>query len=336
MWTKLKRAIQLLSCAWFAFSAGAQPSIPATSLPALVGEYSLSYVRTNTDISGLIGVPGSNYWDFSQPQATDDDIGRMDVVPVSDGGNGSAFAEATFAEKFTGGLISGTSWEYYDENATDGLVFYGTYEPVGYGADPSVPILPPTSIMPPVLFYGESWTNGYGFDVVDPLFGDIPAVYQANDAVDAYGILKLPGFGEVPALRLTQIENYYEDVFGDMFLFQSDTNWQWLTPGIGFAAQIVSYAPNASSAAQPYTNGFSRVFLLPPSASPTAVSLTVQSNIAALAWGSTPNANGYVVQTSTNLALTNWTTLAQLTNFSISFPTITGTDQQFFHVIGQP
>jgi hypothetical protein len=336
MKTILRRAIPLLFLVWFACGAGAQITIPISSQPDLVGEYNLSYVRTNADLAALIGKPGSNYWDFSQPQAADDDIGRMDIVPISDGGYGGAFAGATFAQKFTGGFISGTSWEYYDENTSNGLVFYGTYDPVGYSANPSIPIQPPTSILPPNLFYGEWWTNNYSFDVTDPLFGDIPALYQAGATVDAYGTLQLPGFGALPALRVTLIENYYEDVFGEMLLFQSDTNWEWLTPGIGYAAQIIFYAPNVSLVALPYTNGFSRVFLSSPSLPPPGASLTLHSDTAELAWGATSNASGYVVLTSTNLTLTNWMPVAQLTNLSISVPTIAGARQQFFRVIGQP
>jgi len=333
MKTALKHFLPVLLLACFGFSAGGQLTISSTSLPSMVGEYNLSYVRTNIDISALIGHAGSNYWDFSQPQAADDVVSPMYIVPVSDGGNGGDFTGAAFAERIEGGLISGTSWEYYELDATNGLVFYGTYEPVGYGADPSVPIQPPTSVLPPSLFYGESWTNGYEFYVLDPIFGDVPAAYQASETVDAYGILRLPGFGAVPALRITQIENYYEY----SILFQSDTNWIWLTPGIGFAAQIVAYAPNAISvAAQPYTNGFSRVFLNPPLQPPPAAHLTLQSNITALTWGSTFKASGYVVQTSTNLNVTNWMPVAQLTNQSLSVPAIRGARQQFFRVIAQP
>jgi hypothetical protein len=321
----------------FAFRAGAQITIPISSLPDLIGEYNLSYVRTNADLAALIGKPGSNYWDFSGPQAAEDDIGRMDIVPVSDGGYGGAFPGASFAEKFSGGLVSGTSWEYYDQNAADGLVFYGSYEPVGYGADPSVPIHPPTAILPSVLFYGEWWTNGYSFTVADPLLGDVSALYQSDATVDAYGTLQLPGVGAVPALRLTLIENYYEDLFGELLPFQSDTNWEWLTPGIGYAAQIIFYAPNAFSvAAQPYTNGFSRVFFSTPSLPPPAPRLTLQADDATLAWGASSNASGYVVQTSTNLLSTHWVPVAQLTNLSITIPDPAGAEQQFFRVIGQP
>ena len=302
----------------------------------LVGEYSLSYFRSNVDVSVFIGSTGSNYWDFSQPQGANDVVARMDVVSVSDGGHGGAFTGSAFAQRYQGGAISGTSWEYYSLDATNGLVFYGTYDPVGYGADPSIPITPPTSTLPTSVHFGDSWSNAYEFSVSDPLVGVIPVSYTSTSTVDAYGTVALPGIGAIPALRVMEVEDYEENIFGLTYP-QLDTNWIWLSPGIGITAQGTSFGPDTYSlSAQTFTNSFSRVFLYPPLAPSPNARLMLQSNVAALTWSSTSNASGYVVQTCTNLSLAQWSPVAQLSNRYLSVPTIPGASQQFYKVIAQP
>jgi hypothetical protein len=313
----------------------AQATLSAADIYHIVGQYSQTYFRSNLDVSRFVGNPGSNYWDFSQPQATNEVISRMDVVPVSDGGHGAIFTGATFALRYQGGAISGTTWEYYQLDPTNGLVFYGTYEPVGYGANPSVPITPPTTALPVSLHYGDSWKSSYTFSVTDPLLGAIPVSYTSTSTVDAYGTLALPGIGLIPTLRITQVEDYEENIFGLTYP-QFDTNWLWLAQGIGYAAQAVAFSPDTySPSAQTYTNSFSRAFLYPPLPSSCLAQLTLQSNVAILSWSAITNANGYVVQSSTDLTLVRWSLLAQSTNLSISVPTMPATTQQFYRVIGQ-
>jgi hypothetical protein len=317
-------------------AARAQASLSAVDVYHAIGEYDQSYFRSNIDLSVFIGNPGSNYWDFSQPRAANEVVARMDVVPVSDGGNGGAFTGATFALRYEGGANSETSWEYYSLDSTIGLVLYGTYEAAGYGSNPSIPIDPPTSVLPWLVQYGDSWTTAYAFNVTDPLFGVIPVSYTSTSTVDAYGTMVLPGIGPVSALRITEVEYYEEDIFGYEFP-QLDTNWTWLAPGIGFAAQAVNLGPDSySSSAETYTNSFSRVFLSPPLAASPAAQLTLQSNVAALSWCSATNASGYVVQTSTSLSLAQWPMVAQMTNQSLSVPVAPGVSQQFFRVLAQP
>jgi len=317
-------------------AARAQPTLSADDVYHVIGEYSLSYFRSNIDLSGLIGSPGSNYWDFSEPQAANDVIGEMDVVSVSNGSHGGSFTGATFAERYEGGPSSGTSWEYYELDSANGLLLYGTYEPAGEGSNPAIPIAPPTSILPASVHFGDSWTNAYGFNVTDPYFGVVPVSYTSTSVVDAYGTMSLPGIGCVPTLRIKQVEDYEEDIFGTDFP-QFDTNWMWLAPGIGIAVQAVSFSPDTySTSAQTYTNSFSRVFLYPPLASTPAAQLALQPNVATLTWNSTIKASGYVVQASTNLSLAQWPMVAQLTNQSLAVPITPRVSQQFFKVTAQP
>lgn len=314
-------------------ASNGQITIPVTSLPSNLGEYNEYYVRTNSDLSTFMGSPGSNYWDFSQAQAANDSIGRMDIVPTSDSGDTADFPGATFVEKFTGGLIQGTSWEYYATTSTNGLVFYGTYYPVGYGADPAVPITPPAMQLPPTLYYGETWNTQYSYTVVDPLFGDVPVDYQANAVVDAYGTMNLPGIGKVPVLRVALTENTYE--FSTLFL--TDTDWTWYAPGLGYVAQAVSYDQSTIAASsQPYTNGLARAFLAAPLKPSPASALKISSGNAVLTWSSISGASGYVVEISTNLSSGSWSPWAELTNTSLGISLTAGTRQEFFKVVAQP
>jgi hypothetical protein len=340
LWQAAKRILQWTGVIAFAGClstvARAQTTLSAGDVYHVIGEYDQSYFRSNIDLSVFIGNPGSNYWDFSQPQAANEVVARMDVVPVSDGGIGGAFTGATFALRYEGGANSETSWEYYSLDSTNGLVLYGTYEAVGYGSNPSIPIDPPTSVLPWLVQYGDSWTIAYGFDVTDPLFGVIPVSYTSTSTVDAYGTMVLPGIGAVSALRITEVEDYEEDIFGYEFP-QLDTNWTWLAPGIGFAAQAINLGPDSySSSAETYTNSFSRVFLSPPLAASPAAQLVLQSNVAELTWSSIPKASGYAVQTSTNLSVAQWSMMAQLTNQFLAVPIASGVSLQFFRVQAQP
>ncbi len=326
----------VILAAFLSTPARAQVTLSAQEVYHSIGEYSLSYFRSNLDLTAIIGNPGSNYWDFSQPQASDEVIASMIVVPVSDGGNGGDFTGATFALRYLGGAFSETNWEYYELDPTNGLVFYGSYEDVGSGASPATPITPASAILPWQMHFGDSWTIAYDFNVTDPLFGVIPVIYSSTSTVDAYGTMALPGIGPVPALRITEVEDYEEDIFGLRFP-QLDTNWTWLAPGIGFAAQAFNLGPDSYSAsAESYSTSFTRVFLYPPFGNSPAAQLTLQSNLATLTWTSTLKASGYVVQTSTNLSLTPWPMVAQLTNQSLAIPITSGVSQQFFKVIAQP
>jgi hypothetical protein len=316
----------------------AQTSLTASNVYNVVGEYSFSYFRSNIDISPLIGDAGSNTWDFSQPQAANDMVARMDVVPISDSGDATDFPGATFAWRYMGGAIQGTSWEYYSLDPTNGLVFYGTYYPVGFGALPAVPVTPPIPLLPPVVVFGASWNSEYEFAVQDPLLGTVPALYQASMVVDAYGTLKLPGLNPLPALRIAASENYYvqDPFFGTWDLFQQDTNWQWLAPGVGFAAQAVSYAPNEISiSAQPYTNSFSREFTDPVNSLLPNVNISLKSGVVNLSWGAPGNVTGYLLEKSASLSDGVWLPAAQTTSSYWQEPSLNA-QQEFYRIRPQP
>ncbi len=336
LWGAIGRRLGLLaSLVCWILPVRGQIVLSSQDVSHLIGEYGLSYNRSNIDLSVLLGTTGSNFWDFSKLADASDVVGRVDVVPVSDGGNGADFANAAFSLRYDGGAVSGTVWEYYNEDSAEGLVFYGTYDPVGYSANPSVPITPPTSVLPALLHFGDSWTNAYSFAVTDPLFGAIPVNYTSSNTVDAYGTMALPGMGTVSALRIAEVEDYDENIFGFDYP-QFDTNWIWLAPGIGYAAQAVAYAPDTYSlSAQTYTNSFSRRFLALPL--PTLPSAQLKGGLdeVNLAWESVSGAEGYVVESCTNLTTGQWSFALQLTNQMVSFSVISNS-QQFFRISAQP
>jgi hypothetical protein len=328
----LKNSAALL-CLGFAIRVGAQTTVPMASLPSVVGEYNLSFVRTNSDVAPLIGQSGSNYWDFSQAQSASDSVQRMDIVPITDGGNSASFPNAAYARRYTGGIYSTPSWEYYQINSGVGRSYYGFYDAQSPYLDPLVVFPQPTIDLPDPVQYGHSWSRELDYQLYDIFGGTEDIAFVENATVDAFGILVLPGFGPLQALRFTAIDSYDISEYGMDFGTQVDTNYVWLVPGIGFAAEVIKYGPGGS---QPFTNYFQRAFLSPPVSPPQAVSLALGPGTANLNWGSSTSGSGYVVQTVTNLAVTNWAPIAQLTNQSLAISIAVGIRQQFFRVIAQP
>ena len=329
----LKCSVALLCLAELAFRAGAQITVPIASLPSVIGEYNLSYVRTNSDVVPLIGQTGSNYWDFSQTQSSSDSVQRMDVVPITDGGNGASFPNATYAQRFTGGIYPTPAWEYYQISNGVGRLYYGFYDAQSPYFDPLVVFPQPTIDLPDPVQYGHNWSRQLDYQLYDIFGGTEDIAFTENATVDAFGTLVLPGFGPLQALRFTAIDSYDFTEDGLDLGTQVDTNYVWLVPGMGFAAEVIKYGPGGS---QPFTNYFQRAFLAPPVAPPAEVSLALGPGTAILNWSSSTNGSGYVVQTVTNLTITNWTPVAQLTNLSLVVPTTAGTKQQFFQVTAQP
>jgi hypothetical protein len=307
-----------------------------SSLPSLVGEYNLSYVRTDTDVSALIGKPGSNYWDFSRAPSAADSVQRMDIVPITDGGNDASFPNATYAQRYTGGIYSTPAWEYYRITNGVGRLYYGFYNALNPLLDPIVVFPQPTIDLPDPVQYGHGWSRQVDYQTYDVFGGTEDITFTENATVDAFGTLVLPGFGPLQALRFTATDSYDTSAGGRDFGTEVDTNYVWLVPGIGFAAEVIKYGPDPLGQTQPFTNYLQRGFLYAPASPPQAVSLALKPGTAILNWTSSTNASGYVVRTSTNLTITNWIPVAQLTNQSLVIPTAAGTKQQFFRVTAQP
>jgi hypothetical protein len=341
----LKCSIALLYLVVFATRANAQVVVPMSSLPSLVGEYNLSYVRTDTDVSALIGKSGSNYWNFSQPQASGDSIQRLDIVSVADGGDGGSFTNATYAEQFTGGpLYPGPAWQFYSITSGVGRDYYGFVDDLSVYTTGLVIFNHPTVDLPDPVKYGQTWKREVELPIYEPGISFPVEMIDFNDSssVDAYGSVALPGVGETPCLRVSATDTYVLSIYNsrsrgyDYYATEYQTNYQWLVPGIGLAAEVVQYGGDTAAFGATYTNTFQRVFLYPPLPPPPPLGLALHTNIAVLTWASTSNASGYVVQTLTNLNLTNWLPVAQLINHSLSVPIIEGASQQCFRIFAQP
>src|ERR1039458_10076542 len=140
----LKCSVALVCLTAFGMPVGAQTSISIDSLPNVIGEYNVSYVRTNSDVASLIGQAGSNYWNFSQAQSSSDSVQRLDIVPITDGGTGTSFPSATYAQRYTGGIYSTPAWEYYQISNGVGRLYYGFYDAQNPYFDPLVVFPKPT------------------------------------------------------------------------------------------------------------------------------------------------------------------------------------------------
>ncbi len=332
----LKCAVALFCLTGLAVCAAAQTIVPASGLPNVIGEYNLSYVRTNLIVSSLLGHSGSNFWNFSQAPTSADSVQRMDIVPITDGGNGSGFPSASFAERFSGGIYSTPAWEYYQISNGVGRLYYGYYNALNALVDPIVVFPQPTVDLPDPIQYGHGWSRQVDYQIYATLGGSEDIAFSENATVDAFGTLVLPGIGPLQALRYTAIDSYDISLDGIDFGTEVDTNYVWLVPGIGFAAEIIQYGADPLGGSQPFTNYFQRVFLSPAVSPPSVVSLTLRPGSAILNWDASTNGSGYVVRSATNLSDTNWLPVAQLTNQSLVVPIAAGVKEQFFTITAQP
>ena len=193
MITILKGLIRLFVIGLSARATG-QVVVPVSSLPSIIGEHDLSYVRTNFSLGSLVGGTGSNYWDFSQAPTSADVIQRLDIVSVNDGGNGAYFPSATYAQRYTGGVYASPSYEYYQISNGVGRLYYGLYEAQTQDANPLVVFPQPTVDLPEPVQYGHGWNRSLNFDI-NTIFGPESVAFSETATVDAYGTLVLPGCG---------------------------------------------------------------------------------------------------------------------------------------------
>jgi hypothetical protein len=316
--------------------SNAQIVFRTADLPHLLGEYHRGYAGSNIDISGLIGPPGGpQRWDFSQSQAAGESIQRTDIVSPNDGGNGDVFTNATYAERLTREDTSGQSWEYFSFAINQGRSFYGFYDPVD---DPgaSASVFESTNVdLPDPIQFGQSWNRAVDWLMtIDLGFVQyqIATHFTASTTVDAYGTVVLPQIGEVPALRVQEFQTYepFDLTDGIPLPTEYSTNYFWLVRGIGKAVEIdsVTYVPSQSL---PFTNTFFRVFETSYRAA-TGVQILLQNGQAVLNWNQATNASGYRVESTTNLATTNWKLVSQPVTNTWSAGPPTAPAQQFFRV----
>jgi hypothetical protein len=312
----------------------AQITFWSSNLLTQAGQYSRAYICTNANPSTLIGPPGGpQRWDFSQPQQAGETIRRMDIVPPTDGGHGSYFPAATYAERYTDQDDGDQEWDFYSIATNLGQRYYGYYNgPLGG----TVVFTNPAVVIPTSLGFGTNWT--YSLVQITAL---VEVDLTASATVDAYGTVVLPQIGEFQALRVNQLTSnraWYGPFPLASYYFRE---YYWLVPGLGKALQIISLnsnTPPSSTLTSVYE--IRRVFEASSvtnsgGLSPMAgLQILVESSLATLSWQAAANASGYLVEGLPTLDSTDWQLLGSPTTNSWS-ESLT-TTQRFYRVFSRP
>lgn len=321
----------------------AQIVFSVTDLPVQIGNNTRAYFSTNVALSNLTSLlgraGGPQRWNFSQPRSASESIHRTDIVPPNDGNHGGAFPCATYAEWEVGDSDGTLAWRYHRIDTNGGRIYYGFCQPV----DLSEPVQTcnvfseVTLDLPASVQYGQRWSRTVDWtqfvSVVIPVYYH----YTAEVQVDAYGTLVLPGLGEVPALRLKQLNRSDVTAAGIFLGTQYNTNYAWLVPGIGLAVQVIFHFDDFDLPAfeRPHSNTVTRVFEVRPWG---VADLRLQQQGAAtiLHWRQETRTSGYRVEFRNDLNLSRWELLAEPATNVWSDTSIITQTQRFFRVYTKP
>jgi hypothetical protein len=314
-----------------------------------IGQYYRVYANANgtsTDVTGLAGNPGGpQTWDFTTgPQTT---TYRFDYVNINDGGNGTDFTQAKFAERQTDESTSNAiAWLYLDQVPGVGRRNYGYVNP---GGDPTEGLFNPFIVdFPDPLKYQASWTAKTTYDFT--VLGVLPARinYTASATVDAFGTIILPILGSSDCLRVNELDQYDTlvdmDLTGNYQPLETDyvRSYYFFRPGHGIAAEIVSQQSTSTAPDNNFTQAaqFVRMFessrsssTNQPSTGIAGLKLTIAQGVPQLSWNSASNVTAYQVQYTSNLLGTiSWQPLATTTNTSYLDSSITNSPLRFYRV----
>jgi hypothetical protein len=258
----------------------------------------------------------------------------MDVVAPSDGGHGSSFPNAAYAERYTDEPAGAQEWDYYSIPPSLGQSYFGFYNAAAGGV---VVISPPAVDIPWSVDFGTNWNYS-----LDEGSGPVSLHLTASASVDAYGTLVLPQIGEVPALRVNQL-NTQQDFFfgfpdGDPTYFRE---YYWLVPGIGIALHIISNSSNSPPILSfAPANEVRRVFESSSVTNQAALTpvgnlhIRLQNGVAILNWTQATNASAYEVEALGALSATNWQSVSLPA--SNSWSEALTTTQRFYRVSIKP
>jgi hypothetical protein len=308
--------------------ASAQIVFGVADLPVQPGGYYLSYVATNVSVSALLGgTNGPQRWDFSRTLASVETIQRIDVVLPGDDAYASDFPDATYALRLTDESDGSQSWEFYGVTTNFGRLFYGTDDPLG-GEEV---FQPPALDLPDSLRLGSNW-NWSAPESAD----FISITLSSIGRVDAYGTLVLPNVGEIPALRVNQVNAEQLTInYAPYGPPEYTREYYWLVKGIGKAVDIFSSSsttvPSANFASAQTVYVAFQASTLNPAA---GLGIQVQNGQAFLHWMQATNGSGYLVQDTGTLTGTNWQFLGASATNAWS-DTLTAT-QRFYRVLLQP
>ena len=341
--------------------AQAQVTISSSDMFNQAGQYYRAYSNSGTNtitVSGILGPTGGpQAWDFSTgPQ---DVIYRFNYIPASQGTNGADYVAkgAQIAEqKIDESNTNSQSFLYFKQDAVNGRIDYGFYDPSFSSAQPGAIFTNGLQDFPNSIHYGGNWSGSTIFEsvYVDPTFGDFPMqiTYTANAHVDAYGLATLPNLGFMDCLRVHEMVRY--DISIDIgsgyqpFGTQYTLNYYWLAPGHGIIVQITSTSPSDGTPPPDDLPGgaaaFSRMFELshpttgtnPPPVI-TGFKITMGSSAALLQWTRLTGVSSYRVDYATSLGSTpNWQPLGTTTsNFMLDPAAVTpAAPRRYYRVVG--
>lgn len=338
----------LLSSAaiYWSLAVHAQTAFTSADLPSLTGAQYRAYVTTSEmDVSTRFGVKGGpQRWDFSQPKAADDDIYRVEIVSPADGGKGASFSAAAYAERTTRESGGKQSWSYYRILPARGRAYYGFYDPVANSAKPETVFSALTIDLPDNLQFGQSWSRSVDFkDVVDLGFAQsqLAIHFTSKAEVDGYGTLVLPGIGEVPALRVNEINTYesQELTFGLPLPPQNFRNYYWLVKGVGKAVHIISKGdtaipPENFKTAATVLRVFeaSGIKSLPKLQFVGNLSIGLKGKEAFLSWQREATTTNYRVEFVRDMTSIQWQLLAETKDNFFFDPSLVNENRRFYRV----
>ncbi|HMO96220.1 MAG TPA: hypothetical protein PKD27_08855 [Tepidiformaceae bacterium] len=328
----------------------AQPVFLASDFPSQVGGYFRAYqTLSEVEVSHRIGDAGGPHrWDFSEAQGTGETVVRTDIVPPNDGGQGARFPGADYAQRETRESGGSRSWSYYRIVPALGRSYFGFYVPDINPAQPVVVFDAPTVDIPPRVEYGQQWARTVTWDdTIDAGFivVRVKVTFTSQVEVDAHGTVVLPGIGEVPALRVHELNTYVlqELDIGLPLPTQRFRNYYWLVRGIGRAVEIIA---GGQEQVPPPRIGFAktlrRVFEasdLPDLEVPQSVSglrIRVENGQALLEWDPEPGASGYRVESVSDVAAAEWSVLGSPTAPSWIETLLPGHSGGYFRVLVRP
>ena len=330
--------------------ATAQVVFSAGDLPQQPGAHYRAYQNVaDADVSSRIGPTGGPHrWDFSEPRAPSETVVRMDVVLPTDGGQDASFAGAAYAERTTRESDGSQSWSYFRIIPVLGRSYLGFFDPAANPTKPITVFDSPTIDLPARVEFGQSWTRTVEWeDLLDAGFSVLRVVirFSSSAEVDAFGTLALDGIGDVPALRVNEVNRYEvtDLTLGLPLPAQHFRNYYWLVRGIGKAVHIISDGlPSAPPPNFNHAKTLLRVFeaseLTPPPTLPpvAGLRLRIEHHRPILDWQPAPNATGYRVETTGDLGAETWRLLGEPLTSTWTGEVATTEPRQFFRVLMKP
>ena len=362
---RLKTGLVLLTTLGAGAQAWGQVTITAEDMFNQIGQYYKAYAnKSDVGVSGRLGtVGGPQAWDFTSGPT--DDIYRFDYVAVNDGGNGAEFPSAKVAERKTEQANGSKAWLYFEQLPGQGRRVYGIHETKVNADKPALVFEPPIIDFPATISFGDKWQTSTSMktdlltfetdpDPEDPtsLPGafNIPLIIETSSefAVDAYGIINLPGIGFGDCLRLNELVtyNFKVDLSGDGTFENVATefarSYYWLREDYGIAAQIISKSQSTpptdtfATAAQ-----FIRTFESNHSKGTSAkqpsikdLKLSIQPGKAFLTWTKNATAKAYRVDYTINPGGSEpWIKLEETPSNFVLDTTVPGVSIRFYRVV---